>query len=225
MSYKDYIRNPKEILKLYEIYDERVLESNYCLSAVCLKTDINLHFFLSAESFSISPASITRLLQLIKAYENSLFLLETLFISKFDNNLTLYLVYPMPDRGDIHPFFQIFDRIPKLKIFSDLLSVLSNFHKLEIPYLELSPAKIIYKANDLYLLPFKISPNLSDDTNFYSSPEIIAGIAGLDSQYPADVWALACIYAELFISITPLFQAVTCYERLLRMFEVLGVPE
>ena len=40
-----------------------------------------------------------------------------------------------------------------------------------------------------------------------------------------DIWALGCIFAEIFVSLTPLFQAAGFQEMISRLFEVLGTPE
>ena len=37
----------------------------------------------------------------------------------------------------------------------------------------------------------------------------------------SDMWSLGCVFAEMFISLTPLFQSVDNYERVLKYFEVI----
>ena len=229
MSYKDYIKNPKEILSDYEIYDEIILEDNYSLYKACMKSDIDQHYFLSTETFSTSPANLLRLNQLLLAHSHNLFHELLLFLSKSASSLTLYTISPLPGRGDLLPFSPTCPSsysISKSHLFSSLISLIQEFHKLQIPYLELSPCKIlVLQGSTLCLCPFRVLPDFTNSTNYYSPPEILAGIADLTAQFAADVWGLGCLYAELFVSITPLFQGVTAYEKLLRMFEVLGTPE
>jgi serine/threonine protein kinase len=60
---------------------------------------------------------------------------------------------------------------------------------------------------------------------WYSPPEELFGNDFLAVQSSSDIWALGCLFAEMFASLTPLFQAVDHTEKVYRMFEMLGVPE
>ena len=38
--------------------------------------------------------------------------------------------------------------------------------------------------------------------------------------FASDVWSLGCIFAEMFVSLTPVFQSVDSFDRTIRFFEV-----
>lgn len=225
MSYKEYIKNPKETMRKYEIYEEVAGEENYSLYKACLKSNVDQHFFLATERFSQCPANLSRVNQLIRCYKEGFFLETVIFLSKSQNSLTLYVISPLPGRGDLSTLVLASADLDKTWLFSSLLFQISAFHSLQVPYLELSPSNILISSGKLYLCPFRIITDVAKEDNYYLSPELLTGVSDLSVQMAADIWALGCIYAELFISITPLFQGVTSYEKLLRMFEVLGVPE
>lgn len=39
-------------------------------------------------------------------------------------------------------------------------------------------------------------------------------------DFSSDMWSLGCIFAEMFVSLTPVFQAVDTFDRTIRFFEV-----
>ena len=41
------------------------------------------------------------------------------------------------------------------------------------------------------------------------------------SDFSSDMWSLGCVFAEMFVSLTPIFQSVDSYDRIFRYFEVL----
>jgi len=43
--------------------------------------------------------------------------------------------------------------------------------------------------------------------------------------FASDLWSVGCVFAEMFVSLTPVFQAVDTFERTIRFFEVLGIPK
>lgn len=45
------------------------------------------------------------------------------------------------------------------------------------------------------------------------------------SDFSSDMWALGCVFAEMFVSLTPVFQSVDTFDRIIRFFEVLGIPK
>lgn len=225
MIYKEYIGHDYEILKKYEIYEEIIREEDYTVCKAFDVLDVSQHWIVSVETFNVSPANINRLNQLALAFENGLFLCEKLLVSRSSSLLSLFLILPMPGRDGVTDFSLGCTRGDNFEIYFSLVSLISKYHSLEIPYLELNLRNIVFKGSVLYLQPFRICSEFFKESNYYSPPEILAGVSDLGLQFPADVWGLACVYAELFFSITPLFQGVTPYEKLLRMFEVLGVPK
>ena len=40
--------------------------------------------------------------------------------------------------------------------------------------------------------------------------------------FASDLWSTGCVFAEMFVSLTPVFQAVDTFERTIRFFEVRG---
>ena len=42
------------------------------------------------------------------------------------------------------------------------------------------------------------------------------------NEFACDMWSLGCIFAEMFVSLTPVFQAVDAFDRAIRFFEVLS---
>ena len=92
MSYREYLKNSKDTLKKYEVYEEVQTEENYSIYKAALKTRKNLHFLISSEFFSFIPANVSRLNQLIACYHHGLLLLEELVIEKSGPNFTLILI-------------------------------------------------------------------------------------------------------------------------------------
>jgi len=41
--------------------------------------------------------------------------------------------------------------------------------------------------------------------------------------FASDLWSIGCVFAEMFVSLTPVFQAVDTFERTIRFFEVIGL--
>jgi serine/threonine protein kinase len=72
------------------------------------------------------------------------------------------------------------------------------------------------------LRAFSISISQRSDLFWYSSPEELFGNDFLAVKSSSDVWALGCLFAEMFASLTPLFQAVDHTEKVYRMLEMLG---
>ena len=108
-------------------------------------------------------------------------------------------------------------------IFRNLVDAVLELERLGEPHLELSPSTILLETKFLvYVRPFSVGFKSQSDYYWYSAPEEL-----LQEQASpvCDVWALGCIYAEMFVSLKPLFQGVSDTQKLTKMFEVLGVPE
>ena len=60
MSYRNYIKPAREVLKRFDIYEELYSEDNYSVSKASLKSNINLHYLLIIEKFASSPANFQR---------------------------------------------------------------------------------------------------------------------------------------------------------------------
>lgn len=222
MSYRNYYKPAREVLKRFEQYENLVSEASYSLSKASLKSNLNYHCYLVIESFPTSPANLERLNQLIESFESDLVLCEDLWVDSSSSQTTLIFIVPLPGRGEIEYLYT--ETCDKSQVFTEILKLVQQFHMQKIPYLELNPSKILYKGTKMYFFPFRVVPCFEICEN-YNAPEILAGNCEDGSYLACDIWALGCIFAEFFVSLTPLFEAVTPYERLLRMFEVLGVPE
>jgi serine/threonine protein kinase len=216
MSFQNYLKPAREVLKRFDIYEDLYYDEGYSISKASLKSNISLHYLLIIETFASSAVNLERLNELIAAFENEIILLDSLWIDS-ESQTTLILSVPLPGHADLD-YFSISSS--KDNSFSELLNLLQRLHSLKIAYLELSPNKLLVKNSQLFLFPFRITGNLESD---YAAPEVLAG--STDFSIASDVWSLGCIFADLFISLTPLFEAVTSYERLLKMFEILGIPE
>ena len=108
-------------------------------------------------------------------------------------------------------------------IFRNLVDAVLELQHLGQPHLELSPSTILLETKSLvYVRPFSVGPKPLSDYNWYCAPE---ELLQEQSSAACDVWALGCVYAEMFVSLTPLFQGVSTQQKLTKMFEVLGVPE
>lgn len=42
----------------------------------------------------------------------------------------------------------------------------------------------------------------------------------LPGNFASDLWSIGCVFAEMFVSLTPVFQAADNFDRALRFFEV-----
>jgi len=76
---------------------------------------------------------------------------------------------------------------------------------------------------------------------WYSSPEFILRTFNLNEEdsldnsddsldsnedksvnhFTNDIWSLGCIFADMFVSLTPIFQAIEPFDKLVRIFEVI----
>ncbi len=82
------------------------------------------------------------------------------------------------------------------------------------------------KSNDTskcwYMAPEQIFRESHQPLNFvYQFGENVAiRSEKLSGDFSSDMWALGCVFAEMFISVTPLFQAVDINDKAIRFFEV-----
>jgi Protein kinase domain len=112
----------------------------------------------------------------------------------------------------------------------------------------LRPFKLKFEStNLLYTKKMKNSKNsqsIADSRSWYMAPEqTIKDFKQINYAEPdsddsfssekekgfsdiaSDMWALGCVFAEMFVSLTPVFQSVDTFDRIIRFFEVLGIPK
>ena len=230
MAYRKHIKSSSSFLQEYEILEENRLFDTYIQYVAYHKQNKDLKFFINRETAEKSSENIARIDALIKSKEIGLTLINDIFIEPVNSMLLVYTVIPfLTENKQILSDLLSNDSLSnsqKLRIFQNLSNSISALHDLGVPHLELSPDSIIIENKTIvYLKAFRIMPDVYAEDFYYTSPEVLSGIPYFLCQFGGDVWSLGCIYAELFISLTPLFQAPSPQEKLLRMFEVLGVPQ
>jgi serine/threonine protein kinase len=229
MAYRKNIKNSSVFLNDYEILEENRYSDTYVQYLVHNKRDPNTKLFISRETIEKSAETLMRIEVLIKCKELGIIIANEIFIEQINSMLLVYTVTPSLKKVQSSLRFLInsdaLTSSQKVRIFQNLANSLSSLHDLGNPYLELSPDTVIVENKSIvYLRPFKIQPDIYAEDFYYASPEVLSGIPYFLTQPLGDVWSLGAIYAELFVSLTPLFQAPSPSEKLLKMFEVLGIP-
>lgn len=109
---------------------------------------------------------------------------------------------------------------------SDAVPVLPKKISQNSKYWYVSPEQIMKRYNPLAQKISQKFADLSSDEDSESDSDSLN-----NSQYDSysdtssDMWSLGCVFAEMFVSLTPIFQSVDTFDRILRYFEVLGIPK
>lgn len=224
MSYRQHIKSSVLLLKPFEIIEENRLQDTFIEYFAYQIPDKTSQFLITRETIEKSAESIARIEALIKAKDLKLIFAKEIFLEQVNSMLLLYTISPI-SHFSLSDVVNTLTPSQKLRIFQNLSQCISSIHDLGVPYLELSPESILIENKSIvYLKPFRISPEVYAEDFYYASPEVLSGIPYFLTQPAGDIWSLGCIYAELFISLTPLFQGPSPEEKLQRMFEVLGIP-
>ena len=127
----------------------------------------------------------------------------------------------------------------KKNVFKKIVGFIENIHMHNQAHLELSTKNIWLDKNcNVFLRPFKVNLEEIDiytnylchnnkKKSFYKSPEEIFNSDLMNEQkelLKCDVWALGCIFYELFFENVPIFKCDSVEEKIYKFFEVLGLP-
>ncbi|OMJ69650.1 hypothetical protein SteCoe_32565 [Stentor coeruleus] len=216
-------------LQDYEILEENRLLDTFVQYIVLDKRKHDTRAILTRETVDKSPENMARMDVLIKAKDNNLILASDICINQVNSLALVYTVTPFltESQSSLRALLNsdALTLSQKTRIFQTLSSLVSSLHELGVPHLELSPDSVyVENESTIYLKPYRIVPDIYVEESYYCSPEVLSGIPYYLQQFTSDCWSLGCIYAELFISLTPLFQAPSAQEKILKMFEVLGTP-
>ena len=229
MAYRKHMKSSSLYFKNYEILEENRILDTYIQYLAYLKPDKASQFFITRETVEKSAESIARIEALLKSKELRLVSCCDIFLEQVNSMMLVFTITPaLAYSHQSLSSLLIADSLSqsqKLRIFQNLTNIVVSLHDLGVPHLGLCPDSILIENKSLvHLKPFKISPDIYAEDFYYAAPEVLSGVSYFITQTGGDIWSLGCIYAELFISLTPLFQAPTPQEKILRMFEVLGIP-
>lgn len=106
--------------------------------------------------------------------------------------------------------FQVYLRPFKLVVDTDKSKKFQNTHSRSHP-------KYWYSSPEYTLQLFKHigGTDLND-----SAGSLESSLDNTIDNFANDLWSLGCIFSEMFISMTPLFQAIDPFDRLVGFFEV-----
>ncbi|OMJ73422.1 hypothetical protein SteCoe_27904 [Stentor coeruleus] len=216
-------------LQDYEILEENRFFDTFVQYIVLDKRKLDTRAILTRETVEKSPENMTRMDALIKAKDNNLVLADEIYINQVNSLALVYTVMPFltDSQSSLRSLLNadVLTSSQKARIFQNLSSLIASLHELGVPHLELSPDSVyVENESTVYLKPYRIVPDIYIEESYYCSPEVLSGIPYYLQQFTSDCWSLGCIYAELFISLAPLFQAPSAQEKILKMFEVLGTP-
>jgi len=91
------------------------------------------------------------------------------------------------------------------------LNIILNDHTKEFKIIDWGLAEFYVPGNKLH---HRVA------TRYYKSPEILMGME--DYHYALDMWSLGCIFAELILKKTPMFQGSDNPDQLLKIIQILG---
>lgn len=140
-------------------------------------------------------------------------------------NLLQYLSEDFTDRGRRMPESEI------RSLLKQALSGLAYTHKAGFFHRDLKPENLLVGSKGILKLAdfglareIRSAPPFTDyvATRWYRAPEILLKSPKYSS--PADIFALGCIAAELFLG-KPLFPGISELDQLSRIFAVLGSPD
>ncbi|CAG9335461.1 unnamed protein product [Blepharisma stoltei] len=230
MSYRKFLTNSSQALQDYEIHKENRQSENYVTFKATLKGDFNQHFYIRRETFEKSGLNLARFDGLVRANQEGIVKASRIFLEEVNSMIMMFIIEPMPGRGKCELLSSLIQKnllsySQKQSLFQSIAATVDSLHSLGISHLELSPRSIIIEDQTVLLRPFKINPDAQNDSFWYSPPETLTESSFFAGQFSSDVWAIGCIFAEIFISLTPLFQAPGKKEKLLKMFEILGIPQ
>ena len=223
------IKHNKNVKKLYGYNKERNLN-------VVINTIMNI-------SFDENSKLDKRLLLTIKLIEENKLLVENLWMEKImENNYILYLseltnsIYRNQyNLITLNNFENTTQNTYKenIKILISIVEKMLYFQAIDFSHLNIHPNNIYINTqnNNIYFGPPQLIKNYSYDVTYlwYSSPEshYLENKIWENNTFANynDIWSLGCIICEMFFINFPIFQAYSPNEKILKIMEILGMPD
>lgn len=231
MSYRQHLKDFSTEFRRFDIYrgnhhSETRQDSNTVLYKACLKTDINRHFLIKRHCFLRSSLTLERANALVLAWKSGLVFASDLMFDEEGDEVEMVVFEEAEPETLAEALKDALTYSQKLQLFKGIVASVDALHGLGVAHLELSPQTIFVEdRTSVSFRAFPINVSQRSDLYWYSPPEELFGNEFLTVQTSSDLWALGCLFAEMFASLTPLFQAVDHSDKVYRMFEMLGVPE
>ena len=194
-----------------------------------------------------------RLNVLMKGFNEGYILADNIFLDKKPKSqfYDLYVVEPdfsnftKDDRYlQLNNYLKKNPEYPlKKKIFENILIIFQKIHSLGFAHMCLNPKNIWIEADSIvYIRPFiidleEINHKVNDSclknkySSFYISPEetfisdYVAKSKNFENLIHCDLWAIGCIFSDMFLTKNPLFWTKDAEEKLYKFFEMLNLPE
>lgn len=195
-----------------------------------------------------------RLKALFKGFKEGYILADNIFFDKKTSppNYDFYIIEPdFSIDGQDDKYFRLkeylenkLDSFTKKKIFENILLILKKIHEQNISHLNINFKNIwLEEGNIIYLRPFtidleEINEKINESclknkySSFYRSPEetfisdYVQKTRKNDYLLKCDLWAIGCIFSELFLELKePLFATKDAEEKLFKYFEILYFPD
>mmetsp|Transcript_64362 Transcript_64362/g.73885 ORF Transcript_64362/g.73885 Transcript_64362/m.73885 type:complete len:922 (+) Transcript_64362:94-2859(+) len=239
-TYREFIVDHNYLPQVYEQSTE--IQRNDESLLHCTVKETGERVFVKKIRIFNSPQMLERLNGLLRAYKEGVIFAREIFISghagrtAFLNlELQLYIVQDEklnPD-GERMTLKELLSKnhgwgyMKRQRLFHSIVFAIESLHSLGVCHWSLSPRHIILQSEEVYLLPFSLRKNkLVGDSVWYSPPEssFCDTWGDLEQGIATDVWSLGCIFVELFLTATPLLKSVDNDEKLIRAFEIFGIP-
>ena len=228
MFYRKFLQDSTEILSHYNITKEHRYSDSLLVYKATHRPSSVPHY-IRREAFAKTSGNLSRLSVLTQAHAQGIIHASKLFLEEVNSYLLLFIIEPIP-MGSTTSLSSIlekqeFTHWQKQRLFKNIACTLDALHALGAPHLALTPESIVIENRSLVMLRgFPIAERDKEDF-WYAPPEGLTELECFSGRIPSDIWALGCIFAEMFVSLTPLFQGLDSQEKLQRMFEVLGIPK
>lgn len=221
---------PFEDMKDYGPLEKKLGQGTYG-AVYKLKNKLNLAIKLSEFDEGIKESELREVVLLKNmSHPNIVPIIDVIFTKN-----KLGIVLPLAD-GTLDQSIEVNKRnIEVTRTYAhDLANGVAYMTSKDIIHRDLKPNNVLFKKNEqgyvrLWITDFGLSRigKCSDltfskevYTLWYRPPEILLGAK---YDHSADVWALGCIIAEIYIG-KPLFPGMSEYEMLIKMFKLLGTP-
>ena len=167
----------------------------------------------------------------MRAYQQGIITAEEIYLEEFPEYYQCVVIEPLSGANPIYKA-ETLEKLLKRgslayaqrqRLFQNIVNTVNCLHILGVPHLNLTPTNILIENGSLiFLKAFFIQPCATVENSWYLSPEETFECRSL--TIAADVWALGCIFCEVFVSLTPLFQSAEVSEKITKIFQCLGVP-
>lgn len=185
-----------------------------------------------------------RFVTLMQCFLDGFILADNIFLTYEDGEYFLYTI-EAHYKNESDFYYKLEVAISKLslenkkRIFKKIVDFIENIHLHNQAYLELNTKNIWLDKNcNVFLRPFKVNLEEIDiytnylchnnkEKSFYKSPEEIFNSDLMNEKkglLQCDVWALGCVFYELFFENIPIFKCESIEEKIYKFFEILGLP-